>query len=94
MKARKHKSRKGRRSPPRILYRGKRLFFIQLMRSVGKAKARAIWHKNYKCKSGVKRLTGGGHKSMGPSYLMLVKRHGVKTAARMWRSRPRHRSKR
>jgi hypothetical protein len=88
LRIRRANKRRGRK-PRRILYHGKRYYFIQLLRKFGKAKAKTIWRSKVKAKASVgtrhstRKALGGG------SWKTLVKKHGVMGASIIRRRRSR-----
>lgn len=80
--------RKG--GPRRIRYGKKMYYYIQLVSKFGKGRARKIWGRKSKKSCGTRRRRSHGRKALPAprvSYNSLVKRHGVKVAAKMWKRR-------
>ena len=87
LRIRRANKRSGRK-PRRILYHGKRYYFIELLRKFGKSKAKSIWRSKNKAKSRVgthrshRKALGGGR-----SWKSLVRQYGVMGAKKHYSRR-------
>ena len=92
-------SRRGKGGPRRIKYRGKLLYFVQIMRKYGKRAARKAFKVSCRKKKrsgrrlsrACRKALPGGRKG---NWMALVKKYGVKRAAKLRRSRRRGRKSR